>query len=242
MLQDIKQFYGIKLGAIDGEIGHVKDFYFDDKSWALRYVVADTGSWLSGREVLLSPHAFSPEALGRFDPATKVLPVYLTKLQIENSPPIESHQPVSRQYEELYYTYYGWPTYWGDGAIMLGAGVPMVPAEPVAVSPGNHLHNGHNQRNDRHLQSTKSLTGFRIHATDGEIGSVTGFMVHGHRWAIGELIVETGHWYAGKTILLLTKNVSRISYEDSCVFVNLTKDDIRKTLPDDVAHVGGSRH
>jgi hypothetical protein len=58
MLQSIKQLYGNKLGASDGDIGHVKDFYFDDQNWAVRYVVADTGSWLPGRQVLISPHAF----------------------------------------------------------------------------------------------------------------------------------------------------------------------------------------
>ena len=76
----------------------MKDFYFDDQSWAVRYVVADTGSWLSGRQVLLSPHSF-----GNFHQAGKILTVNLTRKQIESSPVIESHKPVSRQYEEEYY-------------------------------------------------------------------------------------------------------------------------------------------
>ena len=87
MLRSIKQLYGDKLGASDGEIGHVKDFYFDDQNWAVRYVVADTGSWLPGRQVLLSPHAF-----GRLRQAEKVLRVNLTRKQIEDSPSIESHK------------------------------------------------------------------------------------------------------------------------------------------------------
>ena len=48
MLRSIKQLYGDKLGASDGDIGHVKDFYFDDQSWAVRYLVADTGSLVAG--------------------------------------------------------------------------------------------------------------------------------------------------------------------------------------------------
>ena len=104
MLRSIKQLYGDKLGASDGEIGHVKDFYFDDQNWAIRYLVADTGSWLPGRQVLISPHS-----LGRLDQAEKILRVNLTRKQIEDSPSIESHKPVSRQYEEEYYRYYGWP-------------------------------------------------------------------------------------------------------------------------------------
>jgi len=46
MLRSIKQLYGDELKAKDGEIGHIKDFYFDDQNWAVRYVVVDTGSWL----------------------------------------------------------------------------------------------------------------------------------------------------------------------------------------------------
>jgi hypothetical protein len=58
MLRSIRQLYGKKLGACDGDIGHVKDFYFSDQQWVARYVIADTGSWLTGRLVLISPHAF----------------------------------------------------------------------------------------------------------------------------------------------------------------------------------------
>src|ERR1017187_4743817 len=98
MLQSIKQLYGDKLGALDGEIGHVKDFYFDDRNWAVRYVVADTGSWLPGRQVLISPHS-----LGPLTPSGKVLLVNLTRKQVEDSPLIESHKPVSLQFEEEYH-------------------------------------------------------------------------------------------------------------------------------------------
>src|SRR5580698_6685819 len=111
MFQSLKQLYGKKLGASDGDLGQVKDFYFDDHTWAVRYVVADTGKWLPGRQVLLSPHAF-----GDCQPVGKTMLVNLTRKQIEDGPSIESHKPVSRQYEEEYHRYYGWPYYWeGDG-------------------------------------------------------------------------------------------------------------------------------
>src|ERR1700722_15084776 len=130
MLRSIKQLYGDKLGASDGEIGHVKDFYFDDQNWAIRYLVVDTGSWLTGRQVLLSPHS-----LGRLDQGEKILRVNLTRKQIENGPSIELHKPVSRQYEELYYRYYGWPCYWqGDG--LWGMSGFMIAALPTVPMPG----------------------------------------------------------------------------------------------------------
>ncbi len=98
MLYSINELYGNKLGASDGDIGHVKDFLFDDQTWAVRYVVADTGSWLSERQVLLSPHPFQ-----NLFKRGNVLPVNLTRQQIADSPSIESHKPVSRQFEEAYY-------------------------------------------------------------------------------------------------------------------------------------------
>src|SRR5471030_2004536 len=104
MLQNIKELYGHKLAASDGEIGHVKDFYFDDKTWVIRYVVADTGSWLTGRQVLLSPHAFAG-----LKGDEKAMHVKLSIKQIESSPSIESHKPVSRSFEEEYHSYYSWP-------------------------------------------------------------------------------------------------------------------------------------
>ena len=180
MLQNIKQLHGKKLGATDGDIGHVEDFYFDDKTWVLRYLVANTGSWLVGRQVLLTPHAFANHAFGRSDADTDVLRVKLTRKQIEDSPPIESHRPVSRQHEEEYFRYYGWPTYWQDGGMLGVAGFPIVTPPP----PENRPHHGHNQRDDLHLRSTKAVTGYHIHATDGQIGSVSGFMVDGKNWAI----------------------------------------------------------
>ena len=103
MLHSIQQRYGERLRAFDGEIGHVRDFYFDDENWAVRYLVADTGRWLTGRLVLISPHA-----LGHLYPNGKVLLVNLTRRKIEESPSIDEHKPVSRQHEEEYHRHYGY--------------------------------------------------------------------------------------------------------------------------------------
>ena len=85
MIRSIKALYGHKLAAIDGEIGHVKDFYVDDQSWAVRYLITDTGDWLTGRKVLIAPHH-----LGSIDLDGRHLPVSLTRRQIEESPLIET--------------------------------------------------------------------------------------------------------------------------------------------------------
>ena len=230
MLQNIKTLYGNKLAASDGEIGQIKDFYFDDKTWVIRYLVADTGSWLTGRQVLITPHAF-----GKLDQAEKTLQIKLHKTQIEKSPSIEAHKPVSRQYEVDYYRYYGWPAYWDGGAMWGFGGYPVVLPPPQEEMEA-HLH--HHHRDDKHLQSTHAVVGYDIQTTDGPIGSVSGFMVDDKSWAIRELVVETGHWYAGKEILIAPGKIDRISYEESKVFVNLTKADIERTAENHVAKAG----
>ena len=230
MLHNTKDLYGHALTASDGDIGKVRDFYFDDKTWVLRYLVADTGSWLTGRLVLISPHAFGP-----LDEEKKTLRVKLTRKQIENGPAIDSHKPVSRQYEIDYYRYYGWPAYWDGGALWGMGGYPVVfPPTGDALEP----HVQHHHRDDKHLQSAVSVKGYLIQATDGTIGHVTGFMVDDKSWAIRELVVETGHWYAGKEILIAPAKVIRISYEESQVYVNLTKADIERTGEHKVVKAG----
>ena len=234
MLRNIKELYGNKLGASDGDIGHVKDFYFDDQTWVIRYVVADTGSWLSGRLVLISPHAFGP-----IDQEGKTLLINLTRKQIENSPAIESHKPVSRQYEVEYYRYYGWPAYWNGGAMWGMGGFPVVlpPSKDEMEALQKHHH-----RDDKHLQSTRAVNGYHIQTVDGTIGHVSGFLVDDKSWAIRKLVVEAGHWYSGKEILISPGKIERISYEESKVFVKLTKAEIQRTEENEVAKTGAGNH
>ncbi len=220
MLKNTTELYDHQLAALDGPIGHVKDFFFDDKAWTIRYVVADTGSWLHGRLVLLSPHAF-----GRMDPYEKTLHVNLNKRRIENSPPIESYQPVSRQYEADYHHYYGWPAYWNGGGIWGITGLGGSRAPLAADLPPSH------RPADRHLQSAQAVTGYSIQTVDGSIGSVTGFLIDDKCWMIRQVVVEIGHWYSSKEVAIAPENIESVSYEESTVFVNLTKLEILQAAP-----------
>jgi uncharacterized protein YrrD len=197
MLLSLRQLYGKKLGAADGDIGHVKDFYFNDQQWAIRYVVADTGSWLSGRLVLIPPNAF-----GNLRQDGDCLLVNLTRQQIE------SHKPISLQYQ----------AYW-DGVETWGVG-----GFPEAPPP--HFMPGKQAGDDLHLHSTQALRGYAIQTTEGAIGHVIDFIIDHKGWAICHLVVETGHWYSRKEIVISPKHIDRISYEESKVFVNVTKEAI----------------
>ena len=234
MLLSVKKLYGNKLGASDSELGHVKDFYFDDQKWAVRYVVADTGSWLPGRQVLISPHAF-----GNLHQAGKLLLVNLTRKQIEDSPLIETHKPVSRQHEEEYYRYYGWPYYWqGDGLWgMSGFPILELPATPLRSKPATPS-DAQPERADAHLRSTQAVSGYHLRASDGIIGHVCDFLMDAQSWAIGQLVIKTGHRFSGKEVQIPTRKGDRISYPDSTVFVNLTKEAVHQNPAHPVAPVG----
>ena len=220
MLHSLKDLYGCQLGASDGGIGHVKDFYFDDRTWAVRYVVVDTGSWLPWRQVLLAPHAF-----GSLHLTKNALCVNLTRKQIEESPLIESHKPVSRQYEEQYYQYYGWPYYW-EGTESWGmSGLPIsgLPALPPAPAPAS---GPQPKRADAHLRCMQAVNGYYIKASDGTIGHVCDFILDANSWTIRQLVVKTGHLFSGVEVEIPTSKVDRISYDESTVYVKMTREDV----------------
>jgi hypothetical protein len=232
MLNSIKQLYGDKLGATDGDIGHVKDFYFDDRNWAIRYLVADTGSWLPDRQVLLSPHS-----LGGIDLAGKILGVNLTRKQIENSPSIDSHKPVSRQYEEEYYRYFGWPYYWQGDGLWGMSGFPILELPPKSLPGGPVPVTGPvSEPLDAHLRSAQAVSGYHLQASNGMMGHVCDFMMDAQSWAIRQLVIKTGHRFSGKEVLIQTRNIDHISYEESKVFASLTTEaveqsPVRRLLP-----------
>jgi len=234
MLRSIKQLYGNKLGASDGEIGHVKDFYFDDQNWAIRYVVVDTGSWLPGRQVLISPRS-----LGCLDQADKVLRADLTRKQIEDSPSIELHKPVSRQYEEEYHRYYGWPLYWAADGSWSTSNSPItegsaktLPDEPkTVISPQS-------ARADARLRSTQAVNGYHLKTSDATIGHVCDFMMDTQSWAISQLVIKTGHRLSGKEELIAVKQVNRISYEESTMFADLAPEVVEQPPARVLAPIG----
>ncbi|MBL9167127.1 MAG: PRC-barrel domain containing protein [Verrucomicrobiales bacterium] len=237
MLRSIKQLYGAKLGSAEGEVGQVTDFYFDDQNWAIRYLVVDTGAWLPGREVLVSPHSVGP-----IPASGHLLLVNLTRKQMEHCPPTDAHKPVSRQYEEEYYRHFGWPNYWQGGGLWGASGLPTLqmpvkaPTRPRAQVPSSEV-----PKSDSHLRSTLAVTGYQFKTTDAIIGHVGDFMVDCESWAVTHLLVRTGHRLSGKEVLIATANVERISYEESTVFAGLTGEAVEQSpahslVPDGVGN------
>lgn len=226
MLQNIKDLYGNRLDALDGDIGRVKDFYFDDRSWVARYLVADTGSWLAERLVLISPHAFA-----KLDHYEEVLHLKLSRKKIQESPAIESHMSVSRKYEEDYYRYYGWPVYWNGNAIWGAGDQPMAVPQPKAPP----VRRAQPSTEERQLWSCIALTGYEIEGPDGILGQLAGYLVDDRNWAIHDLRVEAGPWHSGKDVLISPRTVKSVSYEDSRIVVSLTIADVQNTTENPVS-------
>ena len=218
MLIKAKTLKGYKLDSKDGEVGKVKEFYFDDKHWTIRYLVADTGGWLLDNQVLLSPYV-----LVSVNKEEKNIGVNLTKKQIEDSPPLSSDKPVSQQFEADLHGYYGWPTYW-SGSEMWGD-YPYIRRDSKEWVTSNK-----NEKTwDPNLRSSSFIIGQGIQATDGEIGYVDDFIIDDETWAIRYLIIETGNWWEGKKVLVSPQWIESINEEESSVSVNLTRESIKQS-------------
>jgi hypothetical protein len=220
MLIKTRTLNGYTLDGRDGRIGEVQEFYFDDQYWTIRYLIAGTGSWLSVRQVLISPYS-----LGGVSTQDHSISVDLTKKQIADSPSLDSDKPVSRQFEESYYGYYGYPTYW-SGPYMWGT-YPGIVRERAKWRDVSSRDKGWDPR----LRSTREVRGYRLQAGDGEIGHVEDFIVDDESWAIRYLIVDTKNWWPGKKILLSPQWIERVSWGDSKVFVGLPREVIKQSPP-----------
>jgi sporulation protein YlmC with PRC-barrel domain len=167
--------------------------------------------------------------------------VNLTRKQIEDSPSIESHKPVSRQYEEDYYRYYGWPYYWEGAGLWGMSGFPILelPPQPLPSKPADAI-GPQLEPADAHLRSAQAVNGYHIQASDGMIGHIFDFMMDDQSWAIRQLVIKTGHRFSGKEVEIPTSQVSRISYEKSTVFVNLTSEAVQQSPTHLLAAVGAA--
>jgi hypothetical protein len=215
MLRAVNDLKGCSIRATDGAIGEIDDLYFDDHVWTVRYLVVDTSGWLTGRRVLVSPWSVSA-----LDLSDKTIAVNLTRQQVENSPGVDTAQPVDRQYEIEYSRYYGYPYYW-TGPYAWGAeAYPMLPSRGEAVLPpvDRAVPEG-----DPHLRSTSAVTGYYIQATDGDIGHVEDFLVEDRSWAIRYVEVDTRNWWPGKHVLVSPDWIAGVDWYDSKVHVDLTR-------------------
>jgi hypothetical protein len=227
MQRNLNSLLSMKLKGTDGEIGKLKDFYFDDISWTIRHLILKTGSWFSERDVLISPDAVIHS---NWEPG--IIPVRLTKDQMLKSPDIETDKPVARQQEIEIYGHNLWQPYWGNTFYTTGlwdVGAQAQSNDQNVVKNDNEKDEINNY--NRHLRSTQVVTGFHIQALDGGIGHVIDFIFEDLTWQITHAAVDTHNWIGGKKILIPVLNIREIQWAGSKVFVNENMDSIKNGLP-----------
>ncbi len=231
MLRLTKSLSGYAIRATDDDLGSVKEVYFDDEKWAIRYLVVEAGSWLASRRVLVSPYSIKG-----VDDGDQAIEVSLTREQVKNSPEIDTHQPISRQLEGEYSAYYGYGNYWTGPYLWGVGGYPEFPlpeagtVPPVNERPEELLERSSDNPADSHLRSSDNVIDYHILGTDEEIGHVADFVFDDKDWAIRYLLVDTRNWWpGGKKVLIATRWIERIDWMDSTVQTRLTREQIKNS-------------
>lgn len=217
MLQSVNNLHGFVIHALDGELGRIEDLYFDDRHWTVRYLVVDTGKWLAGRRVLISPACVTG-----IDWPSRRISVTLTSDQVKNSPDVSTERTVSRQHEEELSAYYGWPSYWATGAFGF---------EPAPLSPPVAMIEPPAVKGDPHLRSAREVKGYHIGARNGSIGHVSDFVFDDATWEIAFMIVDAGSWLHERLVLLRPDWVAGIAWGERTVDVKLLRETVETSPP-----------
>ena len=224
MLWKTNVLKGCRLGALDGELGRVKDFYFEDQTWTVRYIVADTGTWLPHRKVLISPFAVS----GIRTSPHLLMDLKLTRRQVKDSPTIEAHKPVSRQMEARYLNYFGWPPYWPGPMLWGPVDIPGAFVPLSIPTPEPSAHKPELPTEDSHLRSAEELHGYHLQALDQSFGHVEQLVFEMESWAVRYLIIDTHTWWPGKRVLLSPLWVASVNWPEMSVYVDLDRASIQR--------------
>jgi hypothetical protein len=191
MLWNASAIEGYGVEGSDGPIGIVADFLFEDVAWTSRWLAVDTGPWLGGRRVLL-PRI----ALDRPDRGQRLFPVHLTRRKISDSPHIASGMRVSQEVEAEFCAYYSCEPYWSDGRYQTTNGATR-------------------------LRSVAAIRGFHIHASDGEIGRVSDFLLDDVGWGVKFLALNM-RWWPEQRILISPRSALAIDWDRRKFYLNVT--------------------
>lgn len=195
--------------ARDGAIGTLDDVYFDDERWAVRYMVVDTGGWVAGRRMLVSPQAVEA---GISDPGK--LRIGATREQLREAPGAQEDMPVAEQQRIAQARGFGPPYYWSN-PVLWGEDAPV--ARPA-----------HEKREaDPHLRSSSEVIGYEVHALDGDLGRVDDFVIDEHDWKVSGVVVDTKSWWPGGRVRVAPEHIDHIDWAERKVHVRLSRDELK---------------
>lgn len=233
MLLNLSTIRKHTIAATDGTIGSVDDVLFDDESWTIRWLVVDTGHWLSGRKVLLPP-----SALGHARPSDQTFPVRLTRDEVKASPELDSHRPVSRRFETSTFDYYGWSPYWGTGYYLGGYGMMGnlygMESDPEVQRREEDLVR-REMNGEPHLRSAVEVMDYHIRATDGEIGHLNDLVLEDTDWSIRYLVVDTANWWGGHKVLVSPRSATDIRWTERLIYLDVDRAKVKGSPPYDLS-------
>jgi hypothetical protein len=219
MLRQIRELGTYRLHATDGDIGHLEQFYFDDRDWKIKYFVVDIGTWLHGKKVLMLPSAITG-----VDAPTRTIITAFTKQQVQESDDIGKHKPEGLEQPHDYFLYLGWPHYVANALSDSEHGpVPGGAPDPVKGKISEHSIRA---AYDEHLRSSKVVSRYHVMAVDGEIGQIEDGTVDDQTWTIQYLVSTVRTWWSAKRVLLPTEWIRLVSATESNVYVYLTRNSI----------------
>jgi uncharacterized protein YrrD len=233
MLWNASALRGFTIEATDGTIGTVSDLLFDDHTWTTRWLVVETGGWLSRRKVLLPL-----SALGKPDEATRQFSVHLTRQQVKDSPDVNTDLPVSRHKEAHVYNYYDWNPYWTSGFASMSNAIAtpfVLPITREDLSPRDQDEgtDAVQDDGDPHLRSALAVIGGHIAAIDGEIGHVEDFLIDDETWHLSFMTVDTKNWLPGQRVLLPVRLIREIDWFSGIIDIAIDRATVKGSPPYD---------
>ena len=224
MLVNLSELNGSTINAVDGEIGKVKDVYFDDRYWTIRFLVVDIQPWVPLSQKTL----ISPIALLDFNAQEQLLNVSMSKNLVKHSPGIEEHETVSREFEKNYFDYYGYGYYWmGPEPWGEYAYPTALVTRQASLSEKNH-----NVQSSNHLRSANEITHYGMVARDGKKGYVKDFIWDTYNWSLRFIVVDTRDWLpGGKKVLITPEQLGTLNWEEKSLTCHMSVEQI-KTCPE----------
>ncbi len=222
MLHRLDRLVDVRIEALDGEIGAIKDAYFEDEEWTVRYLVIETGTWLESRKVLISMISVM-----NIDWKRHRVQVGLTRRQVAASPSIDTGRPVSRQHEREICDHYAYPYYWASLHSWEGGSNPLIRSASLPPS-------------DPHLHSAQTVRGYRLETTDESVGHVEDFILEAETWAIRYLVIDTRNWFPGRHVVIPPNWIADFDWTQRTVHVEVSAGTVR-TSPEYLSSADGSR-
>lgn len=223
MLAFVSELRECRIEALDGEMGKVQDLFFDDRHWAVRYVLIDTGKILPGKKVMLSPASFD-----NLDIEEKRLHVHYDKEKIRKSPDVSETVSMTNEHETQLADYYGWSKYWLDNMMWGIGGSPIAEKIEEMHPPNLNREVDLPTSAEYSLRSAREAKGVRVHANDGRLGEVMDAIFDTRNWAVQSLVVKITHQPELGLMLLSPNELSGAEWTEGDLYFDGTVDQFKE--------------